>query len=71
MELIEKIEYCKAQLTQIWKLIQDLQEDGISDKDPIFDHLEEKAWEWAWKLEVFSAMDPANRLKFNEGIRMN
>ncbi len=72
MELQTHINHCRTQLNQIWKLIQDLQDDGIPDQDPIFDHLEEKTWHWAWRLEVLAAMDPEYRLDLaGEEIRMN
>ena len=62
MEIQDYIAHCNRRISQIWKLIQDLERDGVPPDSPAFDILEEKATFWLNRLEAVGQVDPAKNL---------
>lgn len=72
MEIQDYIALCNKRISQIWRLIQDLQADGVPEDSPAFDILEEKAEIWLSRLESLGALDHGRRLPIGFGdIHLN
>jgi hypothetical protein len=72
MDFNTHIDLCHRRLSQIWKLIQDLQADGVPEDSPAFDILEEKAELWLSQLESLGALDVGRKLPIEIGnIHLN
>lgn len=62
MEIDAYIKHCNLRISQCWKLIQDLEADGLPPDSPAFDILAEKAEYWINLLETVGQENPATRL---------
>ena len=62
MDIDSHIELCNRRLSQIWKLVQDLQKDQVPEDYLAFTILEEKAIFWINRLEAVGQVDPGNCL---------
>jgi len=54
------IELCNRRLSQIWQLIQGLENDGVPPDSKAYDILSEKAEWWIARLETIGQVDTGN-----------
>jgi len=62
MDIDAHIELCNKRLSQIWKLVQDLQKGGVPPEASAYDILAEKAEIWLSRLASLGALEPGRRL---------
>jgi len=67
MDINKHLALCNRRLSDIWKLVQDLQSDGLPLDSPAFSILEEKAEYWIARLEAIGQVDLGNQLSPETG----
>ena len=63
MDIEKEIKQCQDSMGQIWRIVENLQNDGLDPKDPLFDDLADKSWRHMFRWEVLSALDSKQAFK--------